>query len=81
MKNGVFLLKHLNFYLFFQEHLKKKTLIKINLICFLTVIHTLIKKLFYYKEIFNNTLCIQEKNNNMLSFNPMLSQSRVTQSL
>ena len=69
------------FDLFFQEQFLKKALIKINLIWFLAVIHTLIKKFLYYKEIFNNALHIQEKKqNNMLSFNPILSQSRATQS-
>ena len=69
------------FDLFFQEQFLK-TLIKINLIWFLAVIHTLIKRFLCYKEIFNNTLHIQEKNqNNMLSFNPISSQSRATQNL
>ena len=55
---------------------------KINLIWFLALIHTLIKRFLYYKEIFNNALHIQEKNkNNMLSFNPISSQSRATQNL
>ena len=52
----LFLCKQGNvFDLFFQEQLNKKTLIKINPICFLDVIHSLIKKLLYYEEIFNNT--------------------------
>ena len=51
---------------FFKNNWRKKTLIKINLICFLAVTYTLIKKLCY-KE--------------MLSFSPILSQSRATQSL
>ena len=64
---------------FFKSN-KKKVLIKINLICFLAVVHTLIKNVLYYKEI-NNALYIQKKKQNkMLSFNPILSQSRATQS-
>ena len=55
---------------------------EISLICCLAVIHTVIKKLLYYEEIFNNTLYIQEKKqNDMLSFNPILSQFRAMQSL
>ena len=49
------------FDLFYQEWLRKKTSIKINLIYFLALIYTLIEKLLYYQEIFNNTYT-QEKN-------------------
>ena len=54
---------------------------EINLICFPAVIHTLIKKLLYYKEVFNNTLYSGKKQNNMLSFNLILSQCRALESL
>ena len=50
---------------FLQTKNKKKTVIKIDLVCFLAVIHTLIKKLLYYEEIFNNILYIQERKNKM----------------
>ena len=40
------------FDLFFQEQFLKKALIKINLIWFLAVIHTLIKSFLCYEEIF-----------------------------
>ena len=54
------------FDLFFQEQLKKKKTIKINLICFLAVIHTLIKAKIHC-EIFlsdyfmkHSLMCIDE---------------------
>ena len=85
MKNGFFLFKKSGVVLsisFFKNNLKRKALKAINLIWFLAVIHSLIKKFLYYKEIFNNALHIQEKNqNDMLSFNPILSPSRATQNL
>ena len=72
----------LSFRSLFSRTIFKKALIKINLIWVLAVIYTLIKRFLCYKEIFNNTLHIQEKNqNNMLSFNPISSQSRATQNL
>ena len=46
---------------FIKNDWRKKTSIKINLIYFLALIYTLIEKLLYYQEIFNNTYT-QEKN-------------------
>ena len=69
------------FDLFFQEHLKKKNKDKSDLLSSCYHCSCLIKKLLCYKEIFNNTSYIQEKNQNTLSFNPIFSHSRPTQSL
>ena len=62
---------------FFQEQLKKKNKHNSDL---LSCCYSYSYK--NYEEIFNNTSYIQEKKqNNMLPFNPILSQSRAMQSL
>ena len=49
------------FDLFFQEQLKEKTLIKIKLICFLAVIHTLIKRCSITKKYLTTHYVFREK--------------------